>query len=48
VVEHPPGQLRRDRLGGLPGDTTVRTGHGESTTVGAEVPHLEEWIVRGH
>ncbi len=32
----------------LPGDTTVRTGHGESTTIGAEAPHLEEWITRGH
>jgi glyoxylase-like metal-dependent hydrolase (beta-lactamase superfamily II) len=32
----------------LPGDTTVRTGHGDSTTVGTEAPHLEEWIARGH
>lgn len=32
----------------LPGDTTVHTGHGGSTTVGAEAPHLEEWIARGH
>ncbi len=31
----------------LPGDTTVRTGHGDSTTIGAEAPHLEEWIARG-
>ena len=28
----------------LPGDTAVRTGHGDSTTIGAEAPHLEEWI----
>ncbi|WP_232661824.1 MBL fold metallo-hydrolase [Pseudonocardia sp. TRM90224] len=32
----------------LPGDTTVRTGHGDSTSIGAELPHLEEWITRGH
>jgi glyoxylase-like metal-dependent hydrolase (beta-lactamase superfamily II) len=38
----------RDRLLTLPGDTTVRTGHGDATTIGAELPHLEEWIARGH
>jgi glyoxylase-like metal-dependent hydrolase (beta-lactamase superfamily II) len=38
----------RDRLLVLPGDTVVHTGHGESTTVGAEAPHLDEWIARGH
>ena len=38
----------RDRLLTLPGDTTVRTGHGDSTTIGAETPQLEEWIARGH
>jgi glyoxylase-like metal-dependent hydrolase (beta-lactamase superfamily II) len=32
----------------LPGDTTVRTGHGDATSIGAEAPHLEEWISRGH
>ena len=32
----------------LPADTTVRTGHGDHTTVGAEAPHLAEWIARGH
>ncbi|RFA21153.1 MBL fold metallo-hydrolase [Subtercola boreus] len=32
----------------LPADTVVRTGHGDSTTIGAEAPHLEEWIARGH
>jgi len=31
----------------LPGDTTVRTGHGDATTIGTEAPHLEEWITRG-
>jgi len=31
----------------LPEDTVVRTGHGESTTIGAEAPHLDEWLARG-
>ncbi len=31
----------------LPGDTMVRTGHGDSTSIGAELPHLEEWIAKG-
>ncbi|MER5786317.1 MBL fold metallo-hydrolase [Streptomyces mobaraensis] len=38
----------RDRLLTLDGDTVVRTGHGDTTTIGAEAPHLEEWIARGH
>jgi glyoxylase-like metal-dependent hydrolase (beta-lactamase superfamily II) len=38
----------RDRLLVLPAETVVHTGHGESTTVGLEAPHLEEWIARGH
>ena len=38
----------RDRLLTLPADTMVRTGHGDPTTIGAEAPHLEEWIARGH
>ncbi|MGI5354309.1 MBL fold metallo-hydrolase [Streptomyces sp. CA-252508] len=38
----------RDRLLTLPPETVVRTGHGDSTTIGAEAPHLEEWISRGH
>ena len=32
----------------LPADTVVRTGHGDSTTIAAESPHLEEWVARGH
>ncbi|HYJ54911.1 MAG TPA: MBL fold metallo-hydrolase, partial [Mycobacterium sp.] len=31
----------------LPEATVVRTGHGDSTTIGAETPHLDEWIARG-
>jgi glyoxylase-like metal-dependent hydrolase (beta-lactamase superfamily II) len=38
----------RDRLLVLPGDTVVHTGHGDSTTIGVEAPHLDEWIARGH
>ena len=38
----------RTRLLTLPGETVVHTGHGDSTTIGEEAPHLEEWIARGH
>lgn len=36
------------RLGALPGDTVVHTGHGDSTTIGDEIVHYEEWVARGH
>jgi glyoxylase-like metal-dependent hydrolase (beta-lactamase superfamily II) len=36
------------RLLPLPADTVVRTGHGDSTTIGDEAPHVDEWIARGH
>jgi glyoxylase-like metal-dependent hydrolase (beta-lactamase superfamily II) len=32
----------------LPEETRVHTGHGDHTTIGAEAPHLAEWIARGH
>ncbi|MCP3822420.1 MBL fold metallo-hydrolase [Streptomyces sp. A3M-1-3] len=35
------------RLLTLPGDTVVHTGHGETTSIAAEAPHLQEWIARG-
>lgn len=38
----------RGRLLPLPAETIVNTGHGDSTTIGAEAPHLDEWIARGH
>ena len=38
----------RAQLFGLPDDTVVYTGHGDDTTIGAEAPHLEEWLARGH
>jgi glyoxylase-like metal-dependent hydrolase (beta-lactamase superfamily II) len=37
----------RVRLLSLPAGTVVHTGHGETTTIGAEAPHLREWIDRG-
>lgn len=37
----------QDRLLTLPPETVVLTGHGESTTIGAEAPHLAEWIASG-
>ncbi|MGI8311354.1 MBL fold metallo-hydrolase [Saccharopolyspora sp. ASAGF58] len=38
----------RDRLLPLPEDTEVRTGHGESTTIGAVRPQFDEWVARGY
>lgn len=38
----------REKLLTLPAETTVCTGHGDTTTIGAEAPHLQEWIDRGH
>ena len=38
----------REKLFSLPDTTVVNTGHGPSTTIGAEKPHLQEWIERGH
>ncbi|RYV52762.1 MBL fold metallo-hydrolase [Pengzhenrongella frigida] len=32
----------------LPSQTVVHTGHGDDTTIGAEAPHLAEWVARGH
>ena len=36
------------RLFALPDETVVLTGHGDATTIGAERPHLQDWIDRGH
>ena len=38
----------RTRLLTLPPETVVHTGHGDDTTIGAEAPHLQEWLTRGH
>ena len=36
-----------DKLFTLPANTVVMPGHGVSTTIGAERPHLQEWVDRG-
>lgn len=36
------------RLGMLPDDTVVYTGHGDTTTVGGELVNYDEWVARGH
>lgn len=36
-----------ERLFTLPDDTLVLPGHGDSTTLGTERPHLDEWAERG-
>ncbi|GII23907.1 MBL fold metallo-hydrolase [Planosporangium mesophilum] len=38
----------RKRLLVLPPETVVHTGHGDSTTIGAEAGDVEEWLARGH
>ena len=35
------------RLFTFPDDTVVLPGHGADTTIGAERPHLDEWVERG-
>jgi glyoxylase-like metal-dependent hydrolase (beta-lactamase superfamily II) len=37
----------RRRLFALPDATVVHPGHGATTTIGAERPHLDDWIARG-
>jgi glyoxylase-like metal-dependent hydrolase (beta-lactamase superfamily II) len=36
-----------DKLFTFPADTIVLPGHGLDTTIGAERPHLQEWVDRG-
>jgi glyoxylase-like metal-dependent hydrolase (beta-lactamase superfamily II) len=38
----------KEKLLVLPADTVVHTGHGDDTVIGAEAPHLPEWLDRGH
>lgn len=38
----------RTQLLVLPPETVVHTGHGDDTTIGAEAPHVQEWLDRGH
>jgi glyoxylase-like metal-dependent hydrolase (beta-lactamase superfamily II) len=37
-----------DRLGTLPDETVVYTGHGDTTTIGGELVHYDDWVKRGH
>jgi glyoxylase-like metal-dependent hydrolase (beta-lactamase superfamily II) len=37
-----------EKLGKLPADTVVYTGHGDSTVIGDEIVHYDEWVARGH
>jgi len=36
------------KLLSLPPESVVHTGHGDDTTIGAEAPQLDDWVVRGH
>ena len=36
------------RLGALPADTVVYTGHGDTTSIGDEIVHYDDWAARGH
>jgi glyoxylase-like metal-dependent hydrolase (beta-lactamase superfamily II) len=38
----------KNRLGTLPENTTVYTGHGDTTKIGDEIIHYDEWAARGH
>ena len=38
----------KDKLGALPADTVVYTGHGDSTTIGGEIVNYGDWVARGH
>lgn len=35
------------RLGKLPDDTVVYTGHGDTTTIGDELVNYDDWVKRG-
>ena len=37
-----------EKLGKLPGETVVYTGHGDTTTIGGELVNYDEWVSRGH
>ena len=37
-----------DRLLTMPPETIVHTGHGDDTSIGAEAPHRQDWLDRGH
>lgn len=37
----------KDKLGSLPADTVVCTGHGDTTKISKEIVHYAEWVARG-
>lgn len=38
----------KGRLGSLPPETVVYTGHGDSTRIGDELVSYDDWVARGH
>lgn len=38
----------KDKLGALPADTVVYTGHGDTTRIGDELVNYDDWVARGH
>jgi len=38
----------KGKLGALPADTVVYTGHGDTTTIGGELVNYDDWVTRGH
>jgi len=38
----------KDKLGKLPADTVVYTGHGDTTRIGDELGDYDDWLARGH
>lgn len=41
------GDVTREIFDRFSDDTVIHPGHGDSTTLGAERPHLDEWLERG-
>lgn len=41
------GDVEKRLFANFPDDAMVHPGHGKSTTLGAERPHLDEWRERG-
>jgi glyoxylase-like metal-dependent hydrolase (beta-lactamase superfamily II) len=37
----------KDKLGKLPADTVVYTGHGDTTRIGDEIVNYDDWVARG-
>jgi glyoxylase-like metal-dependent hydrolase (beta-lactamase superfamily II) len=37
----------KDKLGALPAHAVVYTGHGDTTRIGDEIAHYDQWVTRG-